>query len=115
MIQDTAGRASRPSEAARGMEALAEQRALKLSIAVTLVTGLAGILGGLAIGSRAITFDGMYSFVDVLLTFGALAVSKLLMQEPTRRFQFGHWHLEPLIGAVESAILTTVCIYAAIN
>ena len=60
-------------------------------------------------------FDGMYSFVDVVMTFGALAVSKLLMQEPTRRFQFGYWHLEPLVGAVESAILATVCVYAAIN
>ncbi len=48
---------------------MAEQRALKLSIALTLLTGLAGILGGLAIASRAITFDGVYSFVDVPLTF----------------------------------------------
>src|SRR6478609_8364296 len=92
-----------------------EPGALKLSIVVTALTGVAGIAAGFMIGSRAIMFDGMYSFVDVLLTFGALAVSKLLMQEPTRRFQFGHWHLEPLIGAVESAILTTVCIYAAIS
>ena len=92
-----------------------EPGALKLSIVVTALTGVAGIAAGFMIGSRAIMFDGMYSFVDVMLTFGALAVSKLLMQEPTRRFQFGYWHLEPLIGAVESAILTTVCIYAAIN
>ena len=92
-----------------------EPGALKLSIVVTALTGVAGIAAGFMIGSRAIMFDGMYSFVDVLLTFGALAVSKLLMQEPTRRFQFGYWHLEPLIGAVESAILTTVCIYAAIS
>jgi predicted Co/Zn/Cd cation transporter (cation efflux family) len=69
MNQDSARRASRPSEAARGAESMAEQRALKLSIAVTLLTGLAGILGGLAIASRAITFDGVYSFVDVPLTF----------------------------------------------
>lgn len=92
-----------------------EPGALKLSIAVTALTGAAGIAAGFMIGSRAIMFDGMYSFVDVMLTFGALAVSKLLMQEPTRRFQFGYWHLEPLIGAVESAILTTVCIYAALS
>jgi predicted Co/Zn/Cd cation transporter (cation efflux family) len=86
MNHDPAKRASRPAEAVRGVEPMAEQRALKLSIAVTLLTGLAGILGGLAIDSRAITFDGMYSFVDVLLTFGVLAVAKLLMQEPSRRF-----------------------------
>jgi cation diffusion facilitator family transporter len=115
MNQDSATRASRPSEAARGVEPMAEQRALKLSIAVTALTGLAGILGGLAIGSRAIAFDGMYSFVDVPLTFGALAVAKLLMQEPSPRFQYGYWHLEPLIAAAESAVLVTACIYAVID
>jgi cation diffusion facilitator family transporter len=115
MNQDSATRASRPSEAARGVEPMAEQRALKLSIAVTSLTGLAGILGGLAIGSRAITFDGMYSFVDVPLTFGALAVAKLLTQEPSPRFQYGYWHLEPLIAAAESAILVTACLYAVID
>ncbi len=92
-----------------------EQAALKLSILVTALTGLTGVAAGLAIGSRAILFDGMYSFIDVMLTFGALTVSKLLMQEPTLRFQFGYWHLEPLVGVIESAILVTVCVYAAIN
>ena len=92
-----------------------EQAALKLSILVTVLTGLAGVAAGLSIGSRAIMFDGMYSFIDVMLTFGALTVSKLLMQEPTRRFQFGYWHLEPLVGVIESAILVTACVYAAIN
>jgi cation diffusion facilitator family transporter len=92
-----------------------EQSALKLSILMTALTGVAGIAAGFMIGSRAIMFDGMFSFVDVVMTFGALAVSKLLMQEPTRRFQFGYWHLEPLLVSVESAILTTVCVYGAIN
>ncbi len=92
-----------------------EQAALKLSILVTVLTGLAGVAAGLTTGSRAILFDGMYSFIDAMLTFGALTVSKLLMQEPTRKFQFGYWHLEPLMGAVESAILVTVCLYAVVD
>ncbi|WP_244470563.1 cation transporter [Microvirga vignae] len=57
----------------------------------------------------------MYSFVDGLLTFGALAVAKLLTQEPSRRFQYGYWHLESLVAAVESAILVTACIYAVVD
>ena len=43
-----------------------EQSALKLSIAVTVMTGAAGIIGGFMTGSQAIMFDGMYSFVDVI-------------------------------------------------
>ena len=97
------------------MSPASEQDALKVSIVVTALTGMAGIAAGVMIGSRAIIFDGMYSFVDVMLTFGALTVSKLIIKEPNRRFQFGYSHLEPLVGAVESAILATVCIYAAIN
>jgi len=92
-----------------------EQAALKLSILVTVLTGLAGVAAGLTTGSRDILFDGMYSFIAAMLTFGALTVSKLLMQEPTRKFQFGYWHLEPLMGAVESAILVTVCVYAVVD
>jgi cation diffusion facilitator family transporter len=92
-----------------------EQGALKLSILVTALTGLTGIVAGFVIGSRAIMFDGIYSFVDVMLTSGALAVSKLLNREPTRRFQFGYWHLEPLAGVVESAVLVTACVYAIID
>jgi len=97
------------------MSPASEQDALKVSIVVTALTGMAGIVAGVMIGSRAIIFDGMYSFVDVMLTFGALTVSKLIIKEPNRRFQFGYSHLEPLVAAVESAILVTVCIYAAIN
>ena len=92
-----------------------EQGALKLSIVVTVMTGAAGIVGGFMTGSQAIMFDGMYSFVDVMLTIGSLAVSNLLRRAPTRQFQFGYWHLEPLAGTVQSAILATACVYALIN
>lgn len=97
------------------MESMSEQRALKLSIIVTMVIGVAGVVGGFVIDSQAIMFDGMYSFVDVLLTAGALAVSKLVTREPSRQFQFGYWHLEPMIGAVQAAILATACLYGVIN
>jgi cation diffusion facilitator family transporter len=93
----------------------AEQRALKVSIAATVLIGAIGIAGGLAIGSRAIAFDGMFSFVDILLTCGSLAVSKLVTREPSRQFQFGYWHFEPMVGAVQSAVLATACLYGVIN
>lgn len=97
------------------LDSAAEQRALKVSIAVTVLIGAMGIGGGLMIGSRAILFDGMYSFVDVILTCGALAVSKLVLREPSQHFQFGYWHLEPMVGAIQSAILTTACSYGVFN
>jgi cation diffusion facilitator family transporter len=92
-----------------------EQWALKVSIAATSLIGVMGIAGGLMIGSRAIMFDGMYSFVDVILTFGSLAVSRLVTREPSRQFQFGYWHLEPMVGAVQSALLATACLYGVVD
>lgn len=92
-----------------------EQSALKRSIAVTVVIGLLGIITGLITGSQALVFDGMYSFVDVIFTFASLAVSRLLTQEGSPRFQFGYWHLEPLLIALGSSILVIACLYAGVN
>ena len=92
-----------------------EQRALKVSTAASALIGVMGIGGGLMIGSRAIMFDGIYGFVDVILTFGSLAVSRLVTREPSPQFQFGYWHLEPMIGAVQSAILAIACLYGVVN
>lgn len=97
------------------METSNEQSALKLSIAATVVIGLVGIASGLMTRSAAIIFDGMYSFVDVVLTLGSLAVSNLLAREGSRRFQYGYWHLEPMVTALGGAILTMACIYAVVN
>ena len=97
------------------MDTRPEQRLLKLSIAVTLVVGAVGVVGGLWIHSQAIMFDGMYSLVDVVLTAASLAVSRLVALEDSRQFQYGYWHLEPLVEVFGGAILALACIYAAIN
>lgn len=93
------------------MNPAVEQRALCVSIAASALIGLMGIVGRLNIGSRAIMFDGMYGFADVMLTFGSLAVSKLVTREPSPQIQYGYWHLELMVGAIQSAILATACLY----
>lgn len=97
------------------MDTRREQHALKLSIRVTLLIGLAGVLSGLFTGSQAIIFDGIYSFVDVLITLLSLIVSQLLAREGSRRFQYGFFHLEPMVTAFGGAILTIACIYAGVT
>jgi len=92
-----------------------EQRLLRLSIGITLLIGSAGVVIGLLTRSQALVFDGMYSLVDVVITVLSLAVSRLLAREGSRRFQFGYWHLEPMVEALGGAILALSCIYAAAN
>jgi len=92
-----------------------EQGTLKFSIALTVLLGVLGVASGLATGSQAIIFDGMFSFVDVLPTIVSLLVVKLIARGTSQRFQFGYWHLEPLVGVLRDSILAVACIYAAVD
>jgi len=92
-----------------------EQATLKFSIALTVCLGVLGVASGLVTGSQAIIFDGMYSFVDVVPTIVSLIVVKLIAEGNSHRFQFGYWHLEPLVAVLRDAILTVACIYAAVD
>jgi len=82
---------------------------------MTLLICVAGVLSGLVTGSQAIIFDGIYSFVDVLITLLSLIISQLIAREGSRRFQYGYFHLEPMVTVVGGAILSVACIYAGIN
>jgi cation diffusion facilitator family transporter len=110
------------SQSAASIEPLAigsqsgeEQATLKFSIYLTVLLGLLGVASGLATGSQAIIFDGMYSFVDVIPTIVSLVVVKLIAQGSSHRFQYGYWHLEPLVGVFRNSILVIACGYAAID
>ena len=97
------------------MDTTLEQRVLKQSIVATALVGTSCVAFGLWIESDSIVFDGFYSLLDVILTLGSLAVSRLVMRSGSRRFQYGYWHLEPLVLAFNSAMLSLVCAYALIN
>jgi predicted Co/Zn/Cd cation transporter (cation efflux family) len=97
------------------MDTLKEQEILKQSIWVTAILAVMGIAFGLWVNSQSIAFEGIYSIIDALMTFAALLVSKLIMGEGTRRFQYGYWHLEPLVAACNGTVLAITCLYALVN
>ena len=97
------------------MQTTPEQRTLKVSIALTVFLGVLGVASGLVTNSQAIIFDGMYSFVDVVPTVVSLLVVKLIARGNSHRFQYGYWHLEPLVAVLRDSILVVACIYAAID
>jgi predicted Co/Zn/Cd cation transporter (cation efflux family) len=97
------------------MDTTLEQAQLRFSITVTFLVGVASVAIGLLLHSQSIAFDGFYSLVDVVLTTGSLAVSRLITHDGSRRFQFGYWHLEPLVVVLNATVLTTTCAYAAIT
>ncbi|WP_454784165.1 cation diffusion facilitator family transporter [Legionella sp. WA2024007413] len=96
-------------------EGLHERRALKISIAATFLLSVAGILFGLLSGSLAIVFDGMFNMVDTVISTLAFFVARLLTSKGNRRFQYGYWHIEPMVLVLNGSILILLCAYAMIN
>ena len=94
---------------------LEEQKVLKLSVIVTFILSISGILFGLLSGSLAIVFDGMFDMVDAAMSILALFVARLLTSEGDRQFQYGYWHVEPMVIAFNGSILILICAYGFIN
>ncbi len=106
------------------MAKIQEETLLKLSIAATLLVAALGIAMGLWTGSRAIVFDGAFSLVDAsmsavsLLVLGLMksyALSTARGQRLEARFNYGFWHLEPMVLALNGVLLMAVAVYGLIN
>jgi cation diffusion facilitator family transporter len=97
-------------------QATPEQRLLRLSIGVTVVVSLFGVVFGLLSGSLSIVFDGVFAAIDAAMSGLALFVSRLVSRESdNRRFQFGYWHIEPMVLAFNGGTLMLLCFYAFLN
>lgn len=92
-----------------------EQKILKRSIWITVVFASSGILLGLLSGSQSIVFDGLFSVIDTLVLMLALTAARLVQREGDRRFQYGYWHIEPMVLAFNGSVLMFLCLYAFIN
>ncbi|GAC1043600.1 cation diffusion facilitator family transporter [Rhizobium sp. No.120] len=101
-----------------------EQSVLRISIIVTFVLAVAGIVFGLLSGSYAIVFDGIYALTDASMTIVALVVSNLIISSATnttaagkfaKHFTMGFWHLEPMVLGLNGVLLTGAAVYALIN
>src|SRR5262245_55586933 len=92
-----------------------EQKTLRISITVTLLLAILGVVFGLVSGSGSIVFDGVYSTVDAAMSGLALFVSRLLTRRGSERFQFGYSHFEPLVAAFNGSVLLLLCFYAFLD
>lgn len=93
-------------------DAQKEQRLLKISMVAVGVMAAVTLAFGLWSRSRAITFDGFYNLADVAMTWLSLKVLSLIRRGDDARFQYGYWHLEPLLGLVNGVVLALTCAYA---
>src|SRR5690349_7889327 len=92
-----------------------EQRLLATSMATTIVFAVASIGFGLWLGSKSVTFDGFYDLIDAAMTGIALLTVRLIARGEDRRFQYGYWHLEPMLALLNGLVLSFACVYAFLD
>ena len=100
---------------AKKIEFRQERRALTISFLGGLAFAIAAIAIGIVSGSQIILFDGVYTFLGILLTWMASRVSRLVEAGPTERFPYGREALVPLIIGIEGVALLATCAYAIFN
>jgi len=86
-------------------DASPEIKLLIVSTVVALVFAVVGIFWGLAVDSRTVVFDGMYSFVSVLLSLGSIVIVRKITLGESERFPFGRAALEPILVVFRSLVL----------
>lgn len=92
-----------------------EQALLKQSTVLMFIVAIAGIVTGFVSGAQSILFDGFFSLIATFIKVLMLITAKLIAKESNQRFQFGFWHLEPMVLLIEGSFLMLIAIYAFLN
>ena len=87
-----------------------ESRILKYSVMATLFFGIFGVVWGWLIKSEMIVFDGLYSFVSVILSSLSLGVCKIIQNKKAEDLPFSKYILEPIIIGINGIILIIMCL-----
>lgn len=92
-----------------------EQALLKQSTILMFAVAIAGIVTGFISGAESILFDGFFSLIATFIKVLMLITAKLIAKQSNHRFQFGFWHLEPMVLLIEGSFLLLIAIYALLN
>ncbi|NWB07514.1 cation diffusion facilitator family transporter [Pseudomonas sp. D5002] len=92
-----------------------EQSLLKQSTILMFAVAIAGIITGVVSGAQSILFDGFFSLIATAIKVLMLITAKLIAKKSNERFQFGYWHLEPMVLLIEGSFLLLIAIYAFLN
>lgn len=62
-----------------------------------------------------IIFDGLYSFVSLILSMVTIYINKYMSRKDREKFPFGKHILEPMIISLKSLIIGGMCIYSLLG
>ena len=89
-----------------------EQNILVFSACGALFFALLALIWGLLARSQMIMFDGIYSFISLVLTGLFFYVARNIAKGRDESFPFGRMQLEPIVVVVQSIVLFVICIKA---
>ena len=92
-----------------------EQHILKFSVAGALFFAVLGLVWGAFARSQMIRFDGLYSFISVILSSLSVYTARSITKGDDERFPFGRAQMEPLTVALKSLVITLLCALAFTN
>lgn len=92
-----------------------ESKILRMSVLGALGFAILGIAWGIISQSEMIIFDGMYSFVSLILSLIALYISNYISKKDADKFPFGKHMLEPIVIAFKSLVIAYMCLSSFIG
>ncbi|MDD4956288.1 MAG: cation transporter [Candidatus Omnitrophica bacterium] len=86
-----------------------EQDVLTFSACGALFFALLALIWGVLAKSQMIMFDGVYSFISLVMTGMYFYAAKSIAAGRDENFPFGKSQLEPMVIVVQSVILLVIC------
>ena len=62
-----------------------------------------------------IIFDGLYSFISVILSMLSLYINKYMAKRDFEKFPFGKHILEPIVISIKSLVIAIMCLYSLVG
>ena len=113
MATDTG--AAGPGKRRQQIPGVAEARALRISVSASLPVGAVGIAWGLAVESRLVLFDSVFTIFGTALSGLSLLASWAAGLEPDDRYPFGRGSVIPVSILIQGAALMATLAYAAFD
>ncbi len=87
---------------------------LLLSVVGALIFAVIGLIWGGLANSQMILFDGVYSFISVLLSLMTLLAAKYIRKNDQKRFPYGKLMIEPFVILIKYFIIAIIVLSAGI-
>ncbi len=92
-----------------------EQRALRFSIAASVVFAAISFVLGILFRSQVILFDGLYSLIYVILSWSTLIALKFMRRNDWETFPFGKYTIEPLVVTIRYIALLALILASLVS